>query len=174
MLKLMKKTSVLSALGLALTAILLVGCSSNNQGGEAAVQKYNNQLADIQTNMFQDAQNLSNRMDSESFDTPKLIDELHGVLNNVRKSQAEFKAIKTPQGGEELAKALEHFFLVEIDGMTVIIDMAEELRHKTDVMLAEALMSQMNDFQRREIEAIKKFRDTQEEVAAKYGKKLVN
>lgn len=150
---------------------LYSGCS---QDDSASVKTYNNSIVDIQKDMFSKAQEVSTVFQQPNLTSDKIESTLKDVQASINASHDKFKAISVPKSGERLADAMERFFQVEMNGMQNIIYAVEQLKGKESDPAAQKVFNDtFAEFSNQENRSLKEFYATQQEVAEKFGQKVV-
>ncbi len=167
----MKKNFRTWGVGLLMFAAFLVtGCA----GSEASsVGAYNNKIVVIQQDMLQRAQDSAKFLSGQDLDASRAASEMSNVLADVQKTYDEFKALQVPKGGEAIAAAMKNFFDVEVEGLNnLIVNLRSFVGKEKDGQAVNNLMKVVDDFSKKENDALVNFNDVQKQTADKYGKKV--
>ena len=152
------------------SVLVLGGCSSNND--QAAVRDYNNSIVQIQKQMLQKAEDSSKIFEEKELDPVKATSQMEGILAEVNKSRDQFKAIKMPKGAEDLADGMDHFFVVEVDGLNDVIASLKNLKDSSTQTDVDIFMNNLDAFSKKENDALDIFYQSQQKVASRYGQKI--
>jgi|GEM_PF-5326346 len=157
------------------TAILAVSVlSACTQDDSVQVKSYNNDIVQIQKDMFTKAEDASAVFQQQNIDPQKVLTTLQGIQGEINTSHDKFVKMEVPKGAERLSEAMEKFFQVEIGGIQKIIVGVQQIQgHETDPTAAQAFTDTFAQFSSQENAALKDFYSTQQAVADKYGQKVV-
>ena len=151
--------------------LLTAGCSANNE--EIEVRDYNNTIVNIQQKMLEQASNNAASLQNGELDANKSLQQFEAILANVQQSEKDFTTIKVPKGAESLSSSMSKFFEVEQNGVKSIITAIQNLKgQEKNEQALRILVKSLDDFSRNESEVMNSFNQTQQQVAAKYGKSI--
>ncbi len=170
LMKSFSRAAVLVFAGIVVMSVLS-GCAKDES---VTVKSYNNGIVEIQKGMFAKAQEISKVFEQPNQDPSHIILTLRDIQSNITSSHYQFRGMKVPQGAEQLAAAMENFFQIELTGMQDIIAAVEQMEGKdADPAARKNFTDIYGRFSAQENQALKDFYATQQQVADKYGQKVV-
>ncbi len=157
------------------TVVLLAGVFSGcAQDESTAVKTYNNNIVQIQKDMFSKAQDASKIFDQQHLDPPVILLTLQGIQANINTSHDKFKAMPVPHGAEQLSDAMERFFQVEMSGIQNILGGVQQIQGKeNDPTALKVFSDTFVQFSSQENSALIDFYATQQLVANQYGQQVI-
>lgn len=154
-----------------LVAAFLSGCG---QDESVSVKSYNNSIVEIQKDMFAKAQEASKVFEQPNLDPQQVTKTLKDIQTSISSSHFQFREMPVPKGAEQLADAMEKFFQIELTGMQDIIGGVQQLQgNEKDPNARKTFTDIYGRFSAQENQALKDFYATQQQVADKYGQKVV-
>lgn len=168
--KFSSRTAVLVLVSV-LTIGLLSGCGADES---VSVKSYNNSIVEVQKGMFEKAQEASKIFEQPNQDPQAVMSALKDIQTSISASHYQFREMKVPKGGELLADAMEKFFQIELTGIQDIIGGVQQLQgRESDPNARKNFTDVYSRFSAQENQALKDFYATQQQVADKYGQKVI-
>ena len=170
----MKNYSKLGILVLAgiFSVSFLAGCGPDPS---IAVKAYNNSVVAIQKDMFNKAQDASKILEDPKADIQKVYSTLQSIQTAITSSHNQFAAVKVPTGAEGLSSAMESFYKVETQGISDVLVAVQKLQNsQNDPNVQQNFSDTFSKFSNGENNALNDFYATQQQVAQKYGQKVLD
>jgi len=155
-----------------LTVFTFSACSQESSAQQVKV--YNNDIVQIQKDMFSKAQDASAVFKQQNLDPQKVLSTLQSIQSQINASHDKFKGMSVPGGAEQLSDAMERFFQIEINGIQKIIAGVQQIQgHQSDSVMMKNFSDTFSQFSLQENTALKDFYSTQQMVAQQFGQKVV-
>jgi hypothetical protein len=164
-------------IGFFVSVIAFIGVffASCSQDQSVTVKSYNNSIVQIQKDMFTKAQETSKVFEAPNVESQAILTALQSIQSDIDKSHTQFLSMQVPSGAEQLHDAMGKFFEIESHGIQQVILGVQNLQGKeSDPTARQVFTDAFAQFSSQESSALRDFYSTQQQVASKFGQKVVD